>query len=446
MRHTCARSLAAILATAGLLLAGPAPFAQAGSGSDRSDRSDRAGIARQVLAPRDGWASAEAGTTGGAAATAANVFTVRTRDQLAKAVAGDEPKIVVVAGRIEANTDANGRRLRCTDYARDGYTLQNYLATYDPEVWGRDQEPSGPVEDSRRASQQAQAERVNIRIGSNTTLIGRPGASITGANLRIDQTSNVIVRGLRITDAYDCFPAWDPTDGDTGNWNSEYDTLSLTGATNVWIDHNDFSDGRNLDSEQPTYFGRPFQVHDGLVDITNASDLVTVSYNRMHDHDKTMLIGSSDSRTTDRGKLRVTIHHNAFTNLGQRVPRVRFGQVDVYNNYYRQTRSAPVEYVYSWGVGVESHIVAERNAFSLPRSIGPERIIGRYNGTSLTENGNQVNGVRVDILAAYNAANDPDLVEVPAFTPLLRRTVHPTRAVPLVVTTHAGPRGLRWGR
>lgn len=181
------------------------------------------------------------------------------------------------------------------------------------------------------------------------------------------------------------------------------------------------------------------------VDVTIASDLVTVSYNRRHDHDKTMLIGSSDSRITDRGKLRVTIHHNEFTNLGQRVPRVRFGQVDVYNNYYRQTRSAPVEYVYSWGVGFDSHIVAERNAFSLPRSIGPERIIGRYNGTSITENGNQVNGVRVDILAAYNSANDPDLVEVPAWTPLLRRTVHPTRAVPLVVTTLAGPRGLRWG-
>jgi pectate lyase len=45
---------------------------------------------------------------------------------------------------------------------------------------------------------------------------------------------------------------------------------------------------------------------------TNASDLLTVSYNRLHDRDKTMLIGSSDSRITDRGKLRVTVHHNQF--------------------------------------------------------------------------------------------------------------------------------------
>ena len=61
------------------------------------------------------------------------------------------------------------------------------------------------------------------------------------------------------------------------------------------VQNNDFSDGDNPDSAQPVYFGRPYQVHDGLVDITNASDLVTVSYNRLHDHDKTMLIGSTNT-------------------------------------------------------------------------------------------------------------------------------------------------------
>jgi pectate lyase len=36
--------------------------------------------ARQVLAANDGWASAGAGTTGGAAADDAHVFVVHTRD------------------------------------------------------------------------------------------------------------------------------------------------------------------------------------------------------------------------------------------------------------------------------------------------------------------------------------------------------------------------------
>jgi pectate lyase len=422
-----------------------APMAQAGGPPDhgRHDhgRSDR-GVARQVLADGDGWGSIGAGTNGGSTAARDQVVTVRTRDQLVAAVAGDTPKIVYVRGRIDANTDSRGRRLTCGDYARDGYTLQKYLQTYDPAVWGSDTEPSGPVEDARKASQQAQAAQITVPIGSNTTIIGLPGASITGAALRIDGTHNVIIRGLTITDANDCFPSWDPTDGDTGNWNSEYDNISLTGATNVWVDHDDLSDGTNLDANQPVFFGRPYQSHDGLLDITNGSDLVTVSYNRLHDHDKTMLIGSSDSRTTDRGKLRVTLHHNEFRDLGQRVPRVRFGQVDTYDNHYVETSRDAYEYVYSWGIGVESHLVAEHNALTLSREIPRANVIGYYKGTSMTENDNLVNGRPVDLLAVHNAAADPDIAEVPAFTPLPRRILTPVRAVPWVVAAQAGPEHL----
>lgn len=399
-------------------------------------------IARQVLAAGDGWGSAGPGTTGGSAADSNHVFTVRNRDQLVAAVAGDEPKIVYVSGHIDANTDSSGNKISCDDYARDGYTLQSYLDTYDPAVWGRDTVPSGPVEDARKASQEAQAAQVEIPIGSNTTIIGRSGASITGAMLDLDGVSNVIIRGLRVADAYDCFPAWDPTDGDTGNWNSEYDTISLRGSTNVWVDHNDLSDGGNPDSGEPLYFGRPYQVHDGALDITNSSNLVTVSYNVFHDHDKTMLIGSSDSRTADQGTLRVTIHHNEFHNIGQRAPRVRYGEVDVYNNWYRQDPGTSASYVYSWGVGVQSHIVAEHNAFNLPSEISPGRVIGNYKGTAITASDNLVNGKPTDLLAAYNATQAPAITSEPAWAPLIRRHVDPVWAVPALVATHAGPDAL----
>ena len=120
----------------------------------------------------------------------------------------------------------------------------------------------------------------------------------------------------------------------------------------MWIDHNVFEDKESKDETLPQYFGVLFQVHDGLLDITNASDLVTVSWNRFRNHDKTMLIGSSDSAAADRGKLRVTLHHNLFDGIGQRAPRVRFGQVHIFNNYYKIERVP--NYGYSWGVGVES--------------------------------------------------------------------------------------------
>ena len=103
-----------------------------------ADPDRRADIARETLAAGDGWAAAGTGTTGGSAATPEHVFTVGDRAGLVAAVAGDEPKIVVVSGVIDANTDDTGAPLTCADYARDGYTLDAYLAAYDPAVWGWD--------------------------------------------------------------------------------------------------------------------------------------------------------------------------------------------------------------------------------------------------------------------------------------------------------------------
>ncbi|MGO4431632.1 pectate lyase, partial [Streptomyces sp. MCAF7] len=116
------------------------------------------------------------------------------------------------------------------------------------------------------------------------------------------------------------------------------------------------------DSAQPRYYGQLYQQHDGELDVVRGADLVTASWNLFADHDKTLMIGNSDSAgATDRGKLRVTLHHNVFKNIVERAPRVRFGKVDVYNNHY----IAPADgYAYSWGVGVESQLYAEANAFT----------------------------------------------------------------------------------
>src|SRR5262249_52487836 len=157
----------------------------------------------------------------------------------------------------------------------------------------------------------------------------------------------------------DCFPEWDPNDGPTGNWNSAYDAISIRRATHVWIDHNRFADVRTRDDAQPSYLGRLYQMHDGHLDITDESDLVTVSCNHFATHDKVMLIGNSDGAVLDRDKLHVTLHHNLFDAVGQRTPRVRYGRVHVYNNVYRADRNT--NYRSSWGAGVESQIYAENN-------------------------------------------------------------------------------------
>jgi pectate lyase len=422
-------------------------------------------LGRETLPPNDGWASLGAGTTGGSAATADHVYTVHNRKELVAALnngvypptsstPSSTPKIIYVDGTIDANVDDDNQPLTCQDYQRNGYTLEAYLAAYDPAVWGRSLVPSGPLETARKASQLAQDARVRIRVGSNTTLVGLGNkAQLEGAWLDVRGTSsvpisNVIIRNITFQDTFDCFPQWDPTDGSEGNWNSQYDAIALRYANHVWIDHNTFQDVETADSGAPTYFGRHYEMHDGECDITNASDLVTVSWNRFLNHDKVMLIGSTDYKDTDpnnpppdRGKLRVTIHHNMFDGLGQRTPRVRYGQVHIYNNYYKIVDNPG--YIYSWGVGIESKIYAENNYFQTDQKVTPDQLIAVYKGTMIHEAGTRMNGTPggglTDVRAAYNDVKDPDLAGDVGWTPTLFDEIQETQRVVPAVESGAGP-------
>jgi pectate lyase len=424
-----------------------------------------ANLERATLPPGDGWASSPTaalpnGTTGGSAADAAHVYTVSDRNALVAALAFPDPtpKIIRVAGVIDANVDANNQPLACADYARpdpqtgEPYSLDAFLASYDPSgSWGR-VNPSGPQERARLASAAAQQARVRIRIPANTTIVGvTPEAGLRGAwfDIRPSSTSgnqpmNVVVRNLHFSDTYDCFPQWSPTDGATGNWNALYDAISVRNATHIWIDHNDFADITTADEGLPAYFSRIYQVHDGLVDVTNESDLVTISWNRFRDHDKTMLVGSSDSATADRNKLRITLHHNLFEDIGQRAPRVRYGQLHIYNNHYKLSDEAAANhYGYSWGVGTESRIYAENNHFRVDGTVTPDMFIDRFNGQAIHESGTLLNGVSansaVDVLAAFNATSSIPLGNEVGWTPALHGPIEPTGSVPVLVTQGAGP-------
>jgi pectate lyase len=415
--------------------------------ADPTAQTARLPLERQVLPENDGWAAAGAGTTGGSGAAADRIYDVSSRSELLAAFAsgGSEPKIIRVHGDIRANVAADGSPLSCEDYASGtGYSLAQYLYDFDPARYGTAQEPQGAQETARRSAAAKQAATIRWDIPSNTTIVGAgPDSSITGAALRINRAENVIFRNLTVRDAADCFPAWDPTDGATGNWNSEYDLLQvINGSTHVWIDHSHFTDAPNLDSAQPSYFGRPYQVHDGAVDVTNGSDLVTMSYNRFSEHDKLLLIGSTDSTSRgDAGKLRVTIHHNVFENVGQRAPRVRYGQVDVYNNHFKNSADSEVPYGYTFGAGVESHLYAEANAFTIPAVVPASSLIAYFKGKVITTTANAVNGKIVDLRAAYNAAAPADrqLGADETWTPPLRTHVNAAQAVPALLADAVGP-------
>jgi len=446
--------------------------ATSGAAADRAGGPHPAEVVdlgTQTLAPGDGWASWSGttrpdgrvvqadGTTGGAAATADQVYVVDTWTELRDALGGrpgssgttartvTEPRIVYVRGTIDAFERPDGTRLTCDDLAAQvpvagtglPFGMADYIRHFDPAgPWGR-VDPSGPLEDARSAAAAVQARQTQQHVGSNVTLVGvGTDARVVGANLRVRDASNVIVRNLTLSDAYDCFPQWDPGDTDAGNWNSAYDNLSVWASTSVWADHLTLDDGEHPPASLDTVYGRPYEVHDGLLDITHGSDLVTVSWNHFDDHDKTSLVGSSDSRTQDRGQHRVTYHHNLWTDIGQRAPRVRFGDVHVYNNVYEQSRAAG--YTYFLGAGVESSVVAEQNVFDLAPGIDPASVVTAWKGTMLRDHGSLVRGAPFDLVAAFNATSPTPLADEARWTPGDHYTPHVQPAADVADAVRAG--------
>ncbi|MFJ2020528.1 pectate lyase family protein [Streptomyces nodosus] len=426
------RTMTALLGCTALVLAVAGPAAHAAQPPSRD-------LAHQTLGKNDGWGSQGTGTTGGAAAASASVRTVTTWDEFKAALAGGgtAPRIIKVKGMIDADGPS------CSSFEAPGYDFDTYLKTYAPENWGRDTDLEGEPADSpeglRRASAALQDAYIKAFVPANTTIVGiGKDAGFKGASLQIKNVDNVIVRNLTLESPLDCFPQWDPTDTADGNWNSEYDSAVITGSTHVWMDHNTFTDGEHPNSTLPHYYGRIFEQHDGELDIVKGADLVTVSWNVFTEHDKTILIGNSDSASTaavDRGHLKVTLHHNLFSKLVERAPRVRFGQVDSYNNHY----VANAGYGYSLGIGMESQLVAEHNAFTLPKGVGAGLILKKWKESPVTAADNYVNGTRTDLIAVHNAAFPEETLQSGAgWTPTLRTKIDRPQALSGIVDHGAG--------
>lgn len=168
----------------------------------------------------------------------------------------------------------------------------------------------------------------SVRVGSNKTILGADDSSgLHGGRVGV-RGKNYIFQNLIIG----------PSDSDA---------MELSGAKNVFIHKCEFVDGA-----------------DGSLDIVRESDFVTVSWCKFYyvdqkTHRNTLMIGNRDDRKSDAGKLHVTIHHCWFAEkCNSRQPRVRYGLVHLYNNYYSNTGNA-----YCVGIGVHSRIRLENTHF-----------------------------------------------------------------------------------
>jgi pectate lyase len=237
------------------------------------------------------------------------------------------------------------------------------------------------------------SDKTIVGAGSTGALAG--GGLTIGLPVDDDVTTppanavhNVIIRNLRLSGATD-------------------DLINVQMFSHhIWIDHNDLSDG-----------------DDGAVDIKRGSDLVTVSWNRFHDHDKTLLLGHDDDNgAQDAGRLRTTYHHNYFDGSDQRNPRVRFAPVvHVYNNYYRDN-SYGVAATNDAGLFVEGNYFFSVNNPGRVDFSGPlGRMVQRDNILVDCNHAIEVRGVVTDPRSFYaytadSAASVPSIVPAGAGT------------------------------
>jgi pectate lyase len=165
------------------------------------------------------------------------------------------------------------------------------------------------------------------------------------ANLDLDEVQNVVIRNLFVEGA-------------------RPDGISMRRSHHVWIDHVDISDSA-----------------DGNLDVTDQSNYVTITFSRFwyrnpgQPHRFSNLIGSGDDNVEDTGLLKVTLHHNWWAdNVRERMPRTRYGDIHVFNNYYTSIGNN-----YCVEAGFNAHLLVEHNYFN---SVG-DPLVHSGNGNML---------------------------------------------------------------
>ncbi|KAF2085569.1 polysaccharide lyase family 1 protein [Saccharata proteae CBS 121410] len=199
-------------------------------------------------------------------------------------------------------------------------------------------------------------DAAKVEVGSNKSIIGKNyNAILTGIGLYVKGATNVIIRNLTIKEVL----------AENG------DAIGVSASSNVWVDHCDLSS--NLDHDKDYY--------DGLMDVTHASDYVTISNTYLHDHWKASLVGHSDSNgSEDEGHLLVTFANNLWSNIKSRGPSYRFGSGHVINSYYENV---------SDGINTRdgAQLLVESNVFS-----GSDKPLYSTNGGYAVSNDNDFDG------------------------------------------------------
>jgi pectate lyase len=156
------------------------------------------------------------------------------------------------------------------------------------------------------------ADKIELKEISNVTIIGvGSGAVFDQLGIHIRDSSNIIIQNVTVRNVK---KSGSPT-------SNGGDAIGMESTVrNVWVDH------ATLEAS-----GGEDEGYDGLFDMKDNTQYVTLSYSILRNSGRGGLIGSSE---TDTSNGFITFHHNQYTNIDSRTPLLRGGIAHIYNNSY----------------------------------------------------------------------------------------------------------------
>ncbi|MGP3915661.1 pectate lyase family protein [Nonomuraea sp. 10N515B] len=153
---------------------------------------------------------------------------------------------------------------------------------------------------------------IELKQISNVTIIGvGNGAVFDQLGIHIREASNIIIQNVTVRNVK---KSGSPI-------SNGGDAISMeSGVRNIWVDH------VTLEAS-----GGESEGFDGLFDMKDNTQYVTLSYSILRNSGRGGLIGSSES---DLSNGFITFHHNLYENIDSRTPLLRGGIAHIYNNSY----------------------------------------------------------------------------------------------------------------
>ncbi|MFE2754329.1 polysaccharide lyase family 1 protein [Actinosynnema sp. NPDC059335] len=153
---------------------------------------------------------------------------------------------------------------------------------------------------------------IELKRISNVTIIGvGAGAVFDQIGIHIRESRNIIIRNVTVRNVK---KSGSPT-------SNGGDAIGMEkNVRNVWVDH------VNLLAS-----GGESEGYDGLFDMKDNTQYVTLSYSTLRNSGRGGLVGSSES---DLSNGFITYHHNLYQNIDSRAPLLRGGIAHIYNNHY----------------------------------------------------------------------------------------------------------------